>query len=375
MSKLKILHTADVHLGSKFYFLEEYAQKREEDFLLTFQRICDLSIEEKIDLILIAGDLFDSPHPPKTLVEEVKKNFAKLQKKNITISLIAGTHDDIIASDSVYHEPYWNQFIFLKDPLLQKPKSLTIKEIPIFLYGVSYNTLDFKDPLPLLQRRDEKGLHLGLLHCSLKDSPEWNIMPKDLPCTTEELFKLKLDYLALGHYHNQRLYEKEGQFISYSGSPEGKRFHETGERFVNIINFENNTVTVQKKAVQTKKMESFTVNMTTISDEKHLIQTIQANGKSEILAKITLSGSCDFSLNTLHILEKCHSHFAYLKIEDETEVLQSLPIHNIEKENTIRGLFIRMLREKIQKNPEKEKIYHTALKEAMFYFSKDKNAL
>ena len=375
MSKLKILHTADVHLGSKFYFLEDYAQKREEDFLNTFGRICNLAISEKVDLILIAGDLFDSPHPPTTIVQEVKKQFEKLTQNNIAIALIAGTHDDIIASDSVYHEPYWNQFIFLKDPILEKPKFMNIKGIPLFLYGVSYNTLDFKDPLPFLQRKDEKGLHLGLLHCSLQDSPEWKIMSKDLPCTTNDLFKLKLDYLALGHYHNHRVYEQEGKFISYCGSPEGKRFHETGERFVNIIHFENNKVTVQKKEVQTKKMESFSIDLTTISDEKHLIQTIQTHGTNETLSKITLLGCCEFTLNMPSLFEKCFPHFAYLKIDDETEVLQSLPIHNIQGENTIRGLFIRMMREKIQKDPEREKIYHAAIKEAMFYFSKDKNVL
>ena len=180
MSKLKILHTGDIHLGSKFYFLEGYAATREQDFIQTFHRMCSVVLKEKIDLILIAGDLFDSPHPSESVFLEAQKGLDKLVENGVNISLIAGTHDDIIASDSVYHDPYWEKFHFLKDPILKNPIKINLKGIPIFLYGVSYNTLDYQNPLPSLKRREEEGLHLGLLHCSLKDSPEWKIMPKDL---------------------------------------------------------------------------------------------------------------------------------------------------------------------------------------------------
>ncbi|MBI2608618.1 MAG: DNA repair exonuclease [Deltaproteobacteria bacterium] len=375
MSKLKILHTADIHLGSKFLFLEDYAEQREQDFIKTFHRICLTAIEQKVDLVLIAGDLFDSPHPTPFVVEESKKGFTKLLQNNIEVTLIAGTHDDIIASDSVYHDPFWNQFHFLKEPILSKPKELTLKGIPLYLYGVSYNTLDFKDPLPSMRRVEVKGLHLGLLHCSIKDNPEWSVMAKDLPCDIKELFELKLDYLALGHYHNYRLYEETGCFISYCGSSEGKRFHEIDERFVNIIEFENDKLIVRKHAIQSKKMLSQNIDLTTISDEKHLIQTLNKLGGEDILALITLEGSPDFQIYSDKIHETCKKNFAYLKLKDNVHVLKSLPIELIEKEDTVRGLFVRKLQDKMKKEPEKEKIYEAALKEGLLYFSKDNNVL
>ncbi|HLD74649.1 MAG TPA: DNA repair exonuclease [Bdellovibrionota bacterium] len=375
MSKLKILHTGDIHLGSKFYFLEEYAQKREEDFIQTFHRVCSLALKEKIDLILIAGDLFDSPHPSESVFAEAKKGLDKLLENGVQISLIAGTHDDIIASDSVYHDPYWEKFLFLKDPILKDPIKINIKATPVFLYGVSYNTLDYQDPLPSLKRKEEEGLHLGLLHCSLKDSPEWKIMPKDLPCTPEDLFSLKLDYMALGHYHNHRIHREDEQYLSYSGSTEGKRFHETGERFVNILTYENEKLSIEQKSIQTKKMLSETIDLTTVSSEQHLLKTIVACGDANHIARIVLKGNADWTLDLKHLEEKAREHFAYLKIIDEVEITSHISTYHLEKEDTIRGLFIRKMQDKIIKDPERKKIYQTALKEALFYFSKNQNVL
>jgi len=375
MSKLKILHTADIHLGSQFIFLEDYAEEREKDFIKTFHRICSTAIEQSVDLVLIAGDLFDSPHPQPWVVEESKKGFEKLLQNNIEVALIAGTHDDIIASDSVYHDSFWNQFHFLNEPILSKPKELILKGVPLYLYGVSYNTLDFKDPLPSMRRIQKEGLHLGLLHCSIKDNPEWKVMAKDLPCDTQELFALNLDYLALGHYHNYRLYEENGRFVSYCGSSEGKRFHEIDERFVNIIEYDSEKLSVRKHAVQSKKMLSQYIDLTTISDEKHLIQTLLELGGEDILALITLEGTPDFHIYIDTIYETCKKNFAYLKLRDNVRVLKSLPIEMIENEDTVRGLFVRKLQEKMKKEPEKEKIYEAALKEGLLYFSKDHNAL
>jgi len=299
----------------------------------------------------------------------------KLLENGVSIALIAGTHDDIIASDSVYHDPYWEKFLFLKDPILKDPIKINLKGTPIFLYGVSYNTLDYQDPLPSLTRREEKGLHLGLLHCSLKDSPEWKIMPKDLPCTPEDLFSLELDYMALGHYHNHRVHSKNNQYLSYSGSTEGKRFHETGERFVNILTYDNEKLSLEQKPVQTKKMLSEIIDLTTISSEQHLLSTITSLGDMNHIARIQLTGSVDWTVDIKNLEDKTRTQFAYLKIIDEVEMMSHISTYQLEKEDTIRGLFIRKMQEKIKKDPERKKIYQTALKEALFYFSKNQNVL
>ena len=80
---LKVLHTADLHLGTHFPSLGNYGPEREKDFLTTFSSIIKLSLDQKVDLVLIAGDLFDSPHPSLNLFGTVKAELEKLIDANI----------------------------------------------------------------------------------------------------------------------------------------------------------------------------------------------------------------------------------------------------------------------------------------------------
>ena len=200
-------------------------------------------------------------------------------------------------------------------------------------------------------------------------------MPKDLPVTPEDLFSLELDYMALGHYHNHRIHNKNNQYLSYSGSSEGKRFHETGERFVNILTYENEKLSLEQKPIQTKKMLSETIDLTTISSEQHLLKTIISLGDANHIARIVLKGNADWTVDIKRLEEKTRESFAYLKIIDEVEMMAHISTFQLEKEDTIRGLFIRKMQDKIKKDPERKKIYQTALKEALFYFSKNQNVL
>ena len=68
---LRIIHTADVHLGARHDDLGEQAAAQRERQFAAFKAAIDLAIAEKVDLFLIAGDLFDSNVQPRRSVERV----------------------------------------------------------------------------------------------------------------------------------------------------------------------------------------------------------------------------------------------------------------------------------------------------------------
>src|SRR5205814_8638251 len=68
---LRLLHTADVHLGARHTDLGEQAAAQRERQFAAFRTAVDLAITEKVDVVLIAGDLFDSNTQPKRSVERV----------------------------------------------------------------------------------------------------------------------------------------------------------------------------------------------------------------------------------------------------------------------------------------------------------------
>ena len=74
---LRIIHTADVHLGARHDDLGEQAAAQRERQFAAFTATVDLAIAERVDLVLIAGDLFDSNVQPRRSVERVAAELAR----------------------------------------------------------------------------------------------------------------------------------------------------------------------------------------------------------------------------------------------------------------------------------------------------------
>jgi len=93
---MKVLHTADWHLGHKLF-----NQTREEEHASVLQQIIDLIIAEEVELLLIAGDIFDQ-HLPPNYAQAQYYNFLKaLQQTSChTVVVVAGNHDSFNFLDS-----------------------------------------------------------------------------------------------------------------------------------------------------------------------------------------------------------------------------------------------------------------------------------
>src|SRR5215211_589193 len=89
----RLLHMADVHLGARHDDLGPAASAQRERQFEAFKRAIDLALAEKVDLVLVCGDLFDSNTQPKRSVERAAAEFSRLAERHIPVVLIPGTHD------------------------------------------------------------------------------------------------------------------------------------------------------------------------------------------------------------------------------------------------------------------------------------------
>ena len=84
---VKFAHISDVHLGG-------WKQQPLQDLnFQSFRKIIDICIREKLDFILIAGDLFDSAYPSIDILKKTFAEFRRLKEMKIPCFLIAGSHD------------------------------------------------------------------------------------------------------------------------------------------------------------------------------------------------------------------------------------------------------------------------------------------
>ena len=95
MNSIKIIHTADCHLGSG----RSHVENGKSELKNTFFRILGLCHENSVDFLLIAGDLFDSPFVDRETVREVASAMRDIPDTSIIIT--SGNHDCACAG-SVY---------------------------------------------------------------------------------------------------------------------------------------------------------------------------------------------------------------------------------------------------------------------------------
>jgi len=105
---VKILHTADIHLGAKFSILGNKGIQQREQIKNTFKKITSTAISERVNIVLIAGDLFDSNSQPQGNIGLVVEQFNLLGENKIPVCLIPGNHDPFDSS-SIYRKVNFEQ--------------------------------------------------------------------------------------------------------------------------------------------------------------------------------------------------------------------------------------------------------------------------
>ncbi|MCI8670091.1 MAG: DNA repair exonuclease [Lachnospiraceae bacterium] len=225
---ITLLHTADLHLGFLYGGLKEKAAERQQDNQETFLYIISLCRERNVDILLIAGDLFDTPVPDRELLKTVRKAFAVISETLVVIS--PGNHD--------YYEPggiyddieSWSDNVFIFHGEMDCFE-FNIRGETVRIYGAAFTGQYQREPLMKQRRLTGDGvISIGLFHGEL-GTGGWD--SKYNRITPEQIEENRFSYTALGHIHRAEGISYAGQAAyAYCGSPEGHGFDETGGKGV-----------------------------------------------------------------------------------------------------------------------------------------------
>lgn len=200
---MKFAHLGDCHLGG---WRQPELQKLN---FQAFQTAIGKCIKEKVDFVLIAGDLFDSAYPPIDTIKEAFNEFRKLKEANIPVFLIAGSHD-YSASGKTFLDVL-EKAGFAKNVFKPEEKGEKIilhptiyKNVAIYGYPGKKSSLEVHE-IEKIKLNDAPGLFkILMLHTAIRDAVG------SLPISAVDQSKLpKVDYLALAHLHIK--YNKEGR--------------------------------------------------------------------------------------------------------------------------------------------------------------------
>ena len=338
---MRILHTGDLHLDSAFSsFAHKDAEQYRELGRELLQNIFDCAKHEECQMILIAGDLFDS----KFVSNDTRALFVSLVKNaGMPIVIAPGNHDPY-SENSFYSiiqkEALENLYIF-SSPELQ---IFDFDELRVQVYGYAF-TSPILNESPLLEAPlPENNGYLKLL-CAHADmsSP----LSRYAPINMTELSRFDFAYTALGHVHNPDDKEDAEGRVRYCGFAEGRSFDEIGEGGVYIVDVDEFSCDVKRIVLSSRAFYIDELNVSVDSDIKEKIYAyLKAEGyPSGTYLRLMLTGTADRQAvkEVKALTDEIRKTFQleYLEIEDST-----IPIYDgeyLEKDVTVRGEVYRML--------------------------------
>lgn len=186
---MRFIHIADVHLGAVPDSGCPWSASRGKEIRTTFRRVIELAKKERIDLLLIAGDLFHR----QPLVREVREiNYLFSTIPEVEVVWIAGNHD-YLKADSAYRKIEWGPNVH--GFFSQQPEEIFLPKLKTWVYGFSYENREIHDNLYRnIHPNGEPGYHILLAHGGDE---------KHIPFRAEDL--AGFDYAALGHIHKPEI--------------------------------------------------------------------------------------------------------------------------------------------------------------------------
>ena len=239
--EIRILHTADTHLGYRQY----HSEVRRQDFFKAFETVIKDAVDMQVDAVVHAGDLFDSRNPTLEDLLETMNVLSRLKVADIPFFGIVGNHESKQSTQwlDLFEE------MGLAGRLGKAPKmvgdvaiygidSVPKSKIPLF----DYSGFEVPESLP------ENCRKLLVMHQIMQPSPfpDWDC------AEVIENLPFKADAVLLGDYHEYEKIKVGESWVTYSGSTERNSASEKEPRSYSIITLSGEGLEISRRTIPTR---------------------------------------------------------------------------------------------------------------------------
>jgi len=348
---VKILHTADIHLGAQFAMLGERADEYRQQLKKTFVKVIDLALSEKVSLVLIAGDLFDSNFPATSTVDLVKGQFKRLKEKNIQVAILPGTHDCLDDNSIYWREVFGsNVYVFKKlGARVYGDLDLMLWAKPNIANQSTQSPLNFAGALDVSGAAKQTKYSIALAHGSVVELAA-KVDDQQYPLHLSEITNSQFDYVALGHWHSLRKPEEFNNKACYPGSPEPLALTQSGAGYVVLINLDDG-LEIKLVKVGSKEFDKIVIDLGLLESEEQVKKAVLKGATDNLIRQVEFKGLRPANLNIdLEILVKELSDgFFRLVLTDNSQIVADQFDPSQFPQELIIGQFARLMQERLQK--------------------------
>jgi len=340
---ITLLHLSDLHLGWQPKFLGAKAAERAEERnqLLKKAVAVALNPSHKVDVVIIAGDLFEHHSPDAPLVEAVLQQLSHLTQQGKLLLTVPGNHDEISYRDSVYrlYADRWPGLL-VTAPEPSHVGSRVIRGEAIHFYSVAYTGGITKCGAPLtnLPRLESAGFHVGVFHGSLDCPVTW----RSLPLASNSLAIAKYDYIALGHFHQAKAARVGNGVAAYCGATMSKGFDDLGTGVVQLVELSAGRVELRTVPILSRPQKVMEMPLDGLT-EAEVDEYLATMKDEQAIVRLVLSGTAAPGVQSAKVAALAQSLFYHCEVVDNSDEFSVSYLEEVGREMSVRGFFVKGL--------------------------------
>jgi DNA repair exonuclease SbcCD nuclease subunit len=295
--------TGDNHLNYYNQKMGSRLAERRSWIGRSWRKTIDYAVDNKVDLYLHLGDLFDQISPRNPPRAKVVEAFKDLHNSGIKSFILAGNHEapsslrDGTSPHSIIEEAGFAT-VFEKTMSFQQ-EIITLRDLEISIAGMSYNRrlLSKQDPLEGITIPAGADFNIAMLHYSIERlaPPIWE-EPQIKISSLEKNDQINL--FAVGHIHKHGTTKIGNSLVLYPGATErydfGETQHDTGFCYVIV---ENGDIGYEFIPTESQPMTQAKLHMSHVSKQnptKDILSIMRKSSSENGLTQLVLEGEIPF---------------------------------------------------------------------------------
>lgn len=297
----RFIHTADIHLDSPLRTLAmrngELAELIGNATRQALVTIVDLCIDEHVDALVIAGDLYDGDQTSMKTARFLAGQMQRLHEAGIATFVIRGNHD---ALSRITQE-------LILPPSVKvfggRPETIdrNFGDLNVSIHGLSFAKP--QAPESLLEKYHRPApdtFNIGIMHTSLAGAPGHDLYA---PCKVADLHGWGYDYWALGHIHMRTQHAGE-RLVMMPGMPQGRDINEGGEKTVTLVTVKDDrSIVVEERLTSLAQFERIPADLSSATSwreavgliEESLVAVREQTRSEHLVGRLQLTGVTSLS--------------------------------------------------------------------------------
>jgi DNA repair exonuclease SbcCD nuclease subunit len=365
METLRLLHTSDVHIGAPFAFLGGKGSEQRAALLAAFAEIARVARDEKYDVLIVAGDLFDAAFETSEADVSLVLGCLRGAAGSCRVVILPGGHDRY-APGSVF-ERERKRFESISNVRILSPgrEVIDFPELSLAVHGRALvSNVPAANSFAGLNPLDGRRWNVCAAHCSVEGFAA-GLDAGEMPARLGDLAP-GFDYTALGHWHSFRVLRNDPPVL-YCGAPEIVARDQQGAGFAVSVTLGGGAASFERRRIGRRRIERRVVDCTGLRSTDELVERAlrEIPPDGDLILDLSLGGlvQLDSALDPAQCVAELERHYFSVRLSGKG------PSREISREellgvsaDTVAGAFVRGMMKRIEGAGEDEReLYEEAL--------------